>query len=367
MLVKANASKTLKGHKLLMITPWEPPGAFIDKLAAKFPDLQVVYHQQTPPEKLTAPGDLPAEVWEDVTIILTFGTFPKPQEAPKLEYVQLMSAGANHVLDNPLFKDTDVTFCTANGIHGPQISEWIISTYLAFEHRFAEYLEKQKQAHWDRGNMMGMEDAVGKTVGILGYGSIGRQAARLATALGMSVHAYTLHPRRTPSSRRDKSWTPPGLGDPEGIFPSKWFSGGSTADLHGFLASGLDLLVVATPLTDKTAYLLGKAEFEVLAADGRKGRAFVSNIARGAVIDTAALIDALDDGTIKGAALDVTDPEPLPDGHPLWKAKNVIITPHVSGASAKYFERVLAVLEFNLTRMSEGRELVNKVDKKAGY
>lgn len=183
----------------------------------------------------------------------------------------------------------------------------------------------------------------------------------------MSVHAYTLHPRKTPSSRRDRSWAPPGLGDPEGAFPSKWFSGGSTADLHRFLSSGLDLLVVATPLTGKTTHLLGKAEFEALAADGREGKTFVSNIARGPVIDTGALIEALDGGAIQGAALDVTDPEPLPEGHPLWKAKNVIITPHVSGASAKYFERVLAVLEFNLTRMSEGQEFVNRVDKKRGY
>lgn len=118
MLVKVDTNKTLKGHKLLMLTPWERPGAFIDKLAAEFPGLQVVYHQQSPAKVFSPQPDLPAEIWEDVTIVLTFGTFPEPQDAPKLEYVQLMSAGANHVLDRPIFKDTDVAFCTANGIHG---------------------------------------------------------------------------------------------------------------------------------------------------------------------------------------------------------------------------------------------------------
>jgi phosphoglycerate dehydrogenase-like enzyme len=164
------------------------------------------------------------------------------------------------------------------------------------------------------------------------------------------------------------------MGDPEGEFPSEWFSGGSTADLHRFLSSGLDLLVVATPLTDRTTHLLGKAEFEVLAraakrpeGKGRKGGTFVSNIARGAVVDTEALIEALNGGLIRGAAIDVTDPEPLPDGHPLWSAKNVIVTPHVSGASVSYYDRVLAVLEVNLERLSEGGKLVNVVDKKSGY
>ncbi|KAK4238755.1 oxidoreductase-like protein [Achaetomium macrosporum] len=360
--------QTLKGHKLLIVAPWKEPAGCLAKLAAEFPDLQVIYHVQewsatsTPlPE-----AELPKETWKDVTILLTFSNLPAPEDAPKLEYVQLMSAGANHVFDTPLFKDTEVTFCTANGVHGPQISEWVITTYLAFEHHVPEYLELQKKAHWNRSDMMSIEDAVSKTVGILGYGSIGRQTARVAAAMGMTVHAYTLHPRPTPDSRRDHGWRPPGLGDPDGSLPAKWFSGASTADLHAFLASGLDLLVIATPLTERTQHLLTKAEFELLGSCG-KGRTFVSNIARGPVINTEDLRDALERGLIRGAALDVTDPEPLPDGHPLWGARNVIITPHVSGASTRYVERVLAILECNLSRLAEGVELVNRVDRKRGY
>ncbi len=202
--------------------------------------------------------------------------------------------------------------------------------------------------------------------GILGYGSIGRQTARVATALGMNVHAYTLHPRPTPESRHDSSWTPPGLGDTEGIFPSRWFSGASTEDLHSFLSSGLDLLVISTPLTSNTKHLLSAAEFAVLAAAG-KGRTYISNVARGPVVNTDDLIAALEDGSIRGAALDVTDPEPLPDGHTLWGTKNVIITPHVSGASTQYATRLLAILQHNLRRFSAGEELVNKIDRREGY
>lgn len=184
-------------------------------------------------------------------------------------------------------------------------------------------------------------------------------------ALGATVHAYTLHARTTPESRRDDAYVPaPGLGDVEGALPARWFSGGSTEELHAFLGSGLDLLVVSLPLTAKTTGLLGKKELEVL---GKERKAFLSNIARGAVVNTDALVEALEDGVIRGAALDVTDPEPLPDGHRLWKAPNVIITPHISGMSTSYVQRVFGILELNLGRLAEGGPLVNKVSRREGY
>lgn len=198
--------------------------------------------------------------------------------------------------------------------------------------------------------------------------------------MGMKVHAYTLHPRPTPESRKDHGWAPEGMGDPDGVFPSKWFSGASKEDLHTFLGSGLDLLVVSTPLTPGTKHLLGKEEFEILynaspainffdetGHSEPRGRTFVSNIARGPVINTDDLIEALETGKIRGAALDVTDPEPLPDGHKLWSTRNVILTPHVSGASTRYNERVLAILQENLGRTAKGVRLVNGVSRREGY
>jgi len=184
--------------------------------------------------------------------------------------------------------------------------------------------------------------------------------------MGMDVHAYNLHARPTPESKRDHGWSPPGLGDPDGKFPSKWFSGESKAELHAFLSSGLDLLLIALPLTPATKGLLSAAEFDVLASV-EKGKTFVSNIGRGPIVDTDAIMDALRTEKIRGAALDVTDPEPLPDGHPLWSAPNVIITPHVSGMSTAYFERVVTILKTNLTRLSRGQALVNRVSRQEGY
>lgn len=199
--------------------------------------------------------------------------------------------------------------------------------------------------------------------GILGYGAIGRQTARLGKALGMDVIAFTRGDRSDPKSRRDESYFEPGLGDPEGVLPSKWFSGSTTDAVNEFLSQNIDLLVIATPLTAETHNLIAAPQFEILS----KRRAFVSNIARGGIIKTDDLIDALDRGLIRGAALDVTDPEPLPQDHPLWKAKNVIITPHVSGASTHYLDRLLNILEINLNRLSEGSPLINRVDRQIGY
>lgn len=353
-LAGSSPNKALKGHKLLIISPWTPPTDVLTRLREVYSGLEIAHYN--------AKSDVPDGDWSSVTILLTQREFPTKEAVPKLEYIQLYSAGAEHIVKDPLFVDTDISFCTANGVHGPQITEWIIGTFLAFQHSFPAYLEHQREGKWKRLDTP-VDDAVGQRVGILGYGSIGRQVARVAKALGADVHAYTLHPRKTPESRRDDGYTPPGLGDPEGVFPSKWFSGESKEELHEFLGSGLDLLVVSLPLTDLTRNLLSASAFEVLS----KSRTFVSNIGRGPIINTTDLIEALDKGVIRGAAIDVTDPEPLPDGHPLFKAKNIIITPHVSGASSSYNTRVLAILEHNLSRLSEGMELTNKVSRKDGY
>ncbi|PNP74739.1 hypothetical protein FNYG_11876 [Fusarium nygamai] len=315
-LVRISNNKTLKGHKAIIFSTVEPPQAQIDAIQKQFPDLAI----KTFIQPWGAPLDpsFKEEEWQDTTVLLTATLLPKPGQAPHLQYVQLTSAGANHLIKDPLFTDTKIPFSTANGVHG----------------------------------------------GILGYGSIGRQTARLSKALGLDVHAYTLHPRNTPESRRDDSYTPPGLGDPEGEFPSKWFSGGSKEEIHQFLDSGLDILVISVPLTDKTKGLISKPEFEIL---GKKGT-FLINIARGPIVNTDDLIEALNSETIKGAALDVTDPEPLPDQHPLWSAKNVTITPHISAASSFYYTRLLEIFRLNLERLSQGRnDFINKVNRKEGY
>jgi len=223
-----------------------------------------------------------------------------------------------------------------------------------------------------------VQDSPGLRMGILGYGAIGRQVARLAQALGMEVYAYTRREKSTPESRKDDSYVVPRTGDPDGLIPAKWFHGAEKEDINNFLAQGLDVLVVSLPLTDATRKILSKEQFEILDRTARNGtgrKTFVSNIARGEHIDTDALIDALQTGKIKGAALDVVDPEPLPEGHALLKMAGegggkVFITPHVSWMSPHYFERVLAIMERNLEVLIGGGEnkgMINVIDRVNHY
>ncbi|KAI2631077.1 hypothetical protein GGR54DRAFT_585386 [Hypoxylon sp. NC1633] len=359
-----STNKDLNGHKLLILIPVELPEGYVDSLHKAFPGLEVVHESWDTWVEPTLPTTMSDEDWKTVTILLTGAKFPTKEAAPNLQLIQLQSAGANFVLDNPLFTDTDIAFCTANGVAGPQIAEWIICNFLAFQHHIPRFLENAKEHKWEHNwNDANTQDAVHQRVGILGYGSIGRQVARVATALGMEVYAYTNRPRPTPESRRDDGYVVPGLGDPEGVLPSKWFSGTDPEEVSEFLSAGLDLLVLAVPLTPQTQGMIAAPQFEIL--KGKK--TFVVNIARGPVINTGDLITALNDGLIRGAALDVTDPEPLPKEHPLWDAKNVIITPHISGASTSYVERLLDILKINLERLSEGRGFLNRVSRKRGY
>ncbi|KAE8330494.1 hypothetical protein BDV39DRAFT_201905 [Aspergillus sergii] len=224
-----------------------------------------------------------------------------------------------------------------------------------------EHWDNQKRETWATPETdEDVEDAVGLRMDVLGYGCTDHQCARLANAPGMDVHAFTLHERPIPECKRDHSYVEAGMGDPNGDIPSRWCHG--CDQLNEFLA-GLDLLVITLPLTSLTRGMIAREQFQTLG----KRNSFVGNVGRGPIVNTDDLVDALNNGTIRGAAVDVTDPEPLSAGHPLWEAKNVIITPHVGGNSTQYSKRVLKVLARNLKNIAEGKELINKVNKSLSY
>jgi phosphoglycerate dehydrogenase-like enzyme len=186
--------------------------------------------------------------------------------------------------------------------------------------------------------------------------------------MGMDVIAYTATPKDTPEKRADHGFIIPGTGDPDGSLPSAWYSGTSKEDLHQFLAQDIDILLISVPLTKDTKHMLAQEEFRILNSPNRKTPPpFIVNIARGAIVDQGALVQALNDGQLRGAALDVADPEPLPSTDPLWDAPNVIITPHVSGFGDAYAERCFDLLAENLRRKREGEKLLNVVNRKTGY
>jgi phosphoglycerate dehydrogenase-like enzyme len=183
----------------------------------------------------------------------------------------------------------------------------------------------------------------------------------------MDVIAYTASPRNTPESKKETGYIVPGTGDEDGLIPSEWYSGLDKASLHNFLKQDIDVLLISVPLTPQTRHFLGKEEFEIL---GKKN-AFIVNIARGPIIKTEDLIEAVkkpfDQGGLRGAALDVTEPEPLPADSELWDVENIAVTPHVSGLGDTYADRSFAILDINLTNLEQGKQLINLVSRKKGY
>jgi phosphoglycerate dehydrogenase-like enzyme len=194
----------------------------------------------------------------------------------------------------------------------------------------------------------------GKTLGIVGYGSIGREVARIAkNGFGMRILAMTQS-----GQKKDRGYVEPGVGDPDGELPDGWFE---RKQLRTMLAIS-DFVLISTPLTDATRNLIGDTELRAM-----KPTAFIVNIARGGIIDEAALIRALKENWIAGAGLDVFEKEPLPAESELWKLENALIAPHISSATPNYDDRATDLFCENLRRYLGGKELLNLVNLEKGY
>jgi phosphoglycerate dehydrogenase-like enzyme len=310
-----------------------------------------------------------------------------------IKFIHFFSAGLDKVIGDPILTDSTIPVTTSSGIHGPPIAEWTVLNWLVASRKYNITYEDQKKHRWGPAEnyARGTQDHVGKKLGILGYGSIGRQSmssintlamlknrtltkkkilvARVAVALGITVYAYTASPKTTPESRRDEHYIVPGTGDRDGTLPVSWHHGTSKSALHEFLSLGLDHVVVSLPLTPQTTHILGAEEFAVLASNKnpKHRNPYLTNISRGKVIDQDALIASLKSGELSGAALDVTDPEPLPENHPLWEAPNVQISPHISALSEEYFSRSFDIVKENLDKVNRGEKLINEYRRGRGY
>lgn len=301
---------------------------------------------------------VPVDAWREVEILYTsFATpLPSPEQAPRLRWVQLYSAGPDPILNHPLFQ-APVIFTTASGVHAVNIAEHVFTVILAWFHRFPRIHEWQQLGQWpshlERSSLFVAEELRGKTIGIVGYGSIGRQIARLADAFGMCILAMQRN-----TDHRDYGFVFPGIGDPEGTLPSRYYT---PDQLHSMLHES-DAVVIAVPLTPKTRYLFDESAFQAM-----KSTTFLVNIARGEVCNEAALVRALEEKQIAGAALDVFHQEPLPPNSPLWHLPNVFISPHIAGLTPHYNEQAAMIFEENLRRYLVGEPLYNVVDKMQGY
>lgn len=275
--------------------------------------------------------------------------------APRLKWVQLHSAGINHLTNHPILQN-DIKITTSSGIHAVPIGEFAIALMLALARRVPRLVRMQDSGEWPqhRWRLFLGTELRGKTLGVVGYGSIGREVARIARhGFAMRVFALTRS-----GEKRDRGYVEPGVGDPEGALPDAWFRRDQLLDL---LAQS-DFVLIATPLTEETRHLIGERELRAM-----KPTAFIVNIARGGILDEVALVRALKENGIAGAGLDVFEEEPLPADSELWKLENVLLAPHVSAATPHYDDRAVQLFCENLRRYLRGEELLNLVDKEKGY
>lgn len=289
----------------------------------------------------------------EAEVVLCSGARFDLAQAPELAWVQVASAGVNHLPVEAL-QQRRILLTTASGIHAVPIGEHVLAMMLGWVRRMPLAQRWQAQRLWrqDQPEYRASE-LRGATAGIVGYGSIGRHVARLASAFGMRVLAYKRQP-----GREDMGWVEPGSGDPAGEIPERFYGPGELAAMLPLC----DHVVIAVPLTPETRHLIGARELAAM-----KPGAFLINIARGPVVDEPALIRALEEGKIAGAGLDVFEAEPLPADNPLYRLDNVILTPHVAGTSSRYNERLAQLFADNLSRYTQGQPLLNQVDLEKGY
>ncbi len=262
------------------------------------------------------------------------------ERMPRLVWYQQWGAGADWLLQHRWVHEAGFTITNVAGIHGIQIGEHVFMTLLALGRRLPEAVRAQHERRWFAPEGETLEELEGKRLLLCGYGGIGARVARLARAFGMTIDVV----------RRSSSEAPPGV---ERV--------GGLAQLDAFLPDA-DAVVISLPLTSATRGRFGAAELARMRKQAR-----LINVGRGGLVDETALLQALREGRLAGAALDVFEEEPLPASSPLWEAPNLLITGHYAGATERYDERAMAIFGDNVERFVAGEPLTHVVDKERGY
>ena len=260
----------------------------------------------------------------------------------KLKWVQTMSAGvetALHRSGGTDLRDSAIILTNNQIVQGPEIADHAMAMLLMLARHLHTYRTLQQKETWRGGNFPGIE-LNGRNALVIGVGGIGTQIAVRAWAHGMNVTGV----------------------DPEDIPYTPFIRRVVKPDQLDEVIPDADVVFISAPHTPLSHKMVGPAQFERM----KKGSYFIA-VSRGGLYDLNALVKALDSKQLAGAGVDVTDPEPLPAGHPLWKFDNAVITPHIAGRSDKDRARMVGTIRENIKRFVDGKPLINVVDKQKGY
>jgi D-2-hydroxyacid dehydrogenase (NADP+) len=316
-------------------TEWRPKPAMAEAIRARWPKMRVVHL----PEYTHLDKELP-----DTDIFVGYSLRPQQLKiAPKLKWIHSTAAGVSQLM-YPELRESGVLVTNPKGIFSVPMAEHTMGLLLALSRNFPDSVRHQDHAHWGQQEIWDQAQRLTELnrqlLLIVGFGSIGRELARRAKGFDMRVWGV---------SRAGKGDTTCA----ERIVP--------VSQLHEVLPHA-DYVVIAAPETPATKHLIGAGELARMKPGAR-----LINVARGTLVDEAALIRALNEGRLGGAALDVAETEPLPAESPLWSTRNLFITPHTSAISDRLWERESALLMDLLERWFDGREMYNRVDLERGY
>jgi len=332
---------------VLITVPY--PERLLERLQAVSPRLKMHVHSTEDP------GQIPAHLLPGLQVLYTTRALPDPEAVPNLRWVQLHYAGADHVADHPLVR-SKVMVTTLSGAAASQMAEFILMCILALGHRLPKMVQDRPSKRWaeERFKRFRPSELRGATVGFVGYGSVAREAARLCKAFDAGVLAT----KRDLKHLEDTGFVPAGLGDSRAEVVDRLYPPQAVRSM----VSLCDFVVVTVPLTPQTR---GMIDADVLKK--MKETAYLIDVSRGGVVDHGALVEALQDNRLAGAALDVYPVEPLPESSPLWEMPNVILSPHVAGGSGVYYDRATDLFAENLQRYLAGETLLNCYDPERGY
>jgi phosphoglycerate dehydrogenase-like enzyme len=328
-------------RKLLILTYhrlelWIAPPWFAERLRSEFPEVEVA--------QLNSYENIEQHI---ANVEILFGISLRPEQfvaATKLRWIHSQAA-AVHQLMFPELVNSDVIITNARDVHGPVVAEQVVAMMFALAKRIPAAVRFQQNHEWGQDAFSSgrshSRELAGATLGLVGLGSIGRNVAKHASALGMRVIAVREHPEKEKPQYVHQ------------VLP--------TSKLQELLAQS-DYVVLSTPVTAETTGMIGRQQLATM-----KPEAFLLNVGRGPLIDEAALADVLREHKIGGAALDVFDQEPLPPDSALWDLEDLLITPHTAGISERMWERHYVLFSDNLRRYLSGQPLLGLVDKRSGY
>ena len=315
---------------------WVLPKSFVEKLRAEFPHHRFLDAWDRDAIRRTLPQ---ADV--AFTPFVDREAFPT---ATRLRWIQSPAVGVGSLMFPELLA-SPVVITSARGIRARSIAEHVIGVSIALARRLPAALRAQQAHRWAQDELEGPGSGVrplnGMRMGIVGLGSIGMAIAKLAVPFGIRISGIRRRPQQPPPPGIDHIYAPDHLAE---------------------VLESSDIVVLSLPQTPETKQIIGPRELQRM-----KAGAILINIARGKLIDDAAVVDALRSGKLGGAALDVFTREPLEEESPYWDLPNVIVTPHTSGAMEDYWTPLVGLFSENLRRFERGVEMLNVVDKQAGY